>query len=209
MNLHRADGASDWSKVSSGQQNRWQRLAATTNGVTTPGNALTVIGIAILIFGLVQIVHQQFAAGAVALIVGRLCDLADGLAAEATGTKSSLGELLDATADKIGTFLTVGVFIYESIAPRWILIVLILPHAFIALAVLYARRKNARVHPSRIGKYSMALAWVSLVGFVLVQAINASPGDALTLSADTLALISFVTACVAALGYVRELRQID
>ncbi|HEX5797672.1 MAG TPA: hypothetical protein VFX86_04770 [Candidatus Saccharimonadales bacterium] len=40
MNLHRAGRVPDWEKVPEGRRNRWQKLAAKTKGVITPGNAV-------------------------------------------------------------------------------------------------------------------------------------------------------------------------
>jgi phosphatidylglycerophosphate synthase len=94
-------------------------------------------------------------------------DILDGVIADATKTKNDIGEFFDATVDKASTALTIGV-IFATQASLWpILLLLILPHVFISLIVLHKRSRGKKLHPTRIGKISMALAWSTILGLVI------------------------------------------
>lgn len=172
MNLHRASNKPDWEKTPTAEHTALQRLAASTYGVITPANIVTIIGLGIVIWGLVAILQGQFFLGLLLVVGGRLLDIVDGVVAEATHTKSPLGELFDAVADKIGTLLTILVLIFAGITYWWVIIALILPQVLIPLLVFYKKQKNIRVHPTRQGKISMALTWVGIAGLLLVKAFD-------------------------------------
>ena len=116
MNLHRTSGKPDWEEIKLGKRTLFQRLAAVTHGVITPANAITLIGFVVLLYGLGAILERDYLLGLTLIVMGRLLDIADGLAAEATHTKSPLGELFDATIDKVGTVLTVVVLVVAQVA---------------------------------------------------------------------------------------------
>src|SRR5690349_11384075 len=101
MKLHHAGTKPDWDLVAASKRNSWQRLAKLSYGVMTPGNLLSFIGILLVGIGLAAINRQHIWKGLVLLAMGRLCDILDGSAAEYTGTKSPLGEAVDASLDKI------------------------------------------------------------------------------------------------------------
>lgn len=204
MNLHRTTGKPDWETTDVTQQNLWQRWAAQTNGLVTLGNILTIVGFGVVVVGLVALLQHHYWAGVIGLVTGRLCDIADGWLAELTGTKSPLGELLDAGLDKLGTILTIVVFFVAGVAPWWIVGALLLPHGIISIITIRALGKNIRLHPSRLGKLSMAVAWISLVGLVLVQATNTTSTSSLGLAVFLLAFVSVGMGLTAAVGYAAE-----
>lgn len=206
MDLHRVTGKADWQKVTATKHNAWQRTAAATNGVVTPGNALTLLGFGLVLAGLFAINGENYRLGASLLATGRLLDIADGLAADHTGTKSPLGESLDAGFDKLGTVLAAGVFIYVAVAPRWLLLALIVPHVIMTLIFLIAQRRSVRIHPSRVGKLSMAGVWVSLVGFILLKATNSSSSSIAAITVDGLAIIAAAAGIYTAVTYATKLR---
>jgi len=172
MNLHRTTGKADWEHVKPSDYNIFQKVSAATHGVASPANIITIIGLGIVVFGLALILQGSFWAGLILLAVGRLLDIVDGVVAESTGTKSPLGELFDAAADKIGTLLTIVVLIVAGITYWWIILALILPQVIIPLVAFYKKRKNAAIHPTRQGKLSMASAWVGIVGLLVVKALD-------------------------------------
>ena len=174
MNLHRTTGKPDWSSVKPAEYNSFQKIAAATNSIITPANVITVIGLGIVIYGLIEILNQHFWTGLIALAVGRLLDIVDGVVAEATGTKSPLGEIFDAAADKIGTLLTIIVLFVASITHWWLIALLLIPQALIPLVIFYKRQKGVKVHPTRQGKLSMAASWAAIVGLLLTKALNDS-----------------------------------
>src|SRR5260370_1427998 len=100
MNLHHADKP-DWEKQPPDSWNVWQRLAARTQGVITPANFVSLAGVAMVITGLVLITVNSVLLGTLLVIIGRMADILDGIVAEMTHTKSPLGELIDATIDKM------------------------------------------------------------------------------------------------------------
>jgi len=172
MNLHRTSGTPDWEKVAPAKRNIFQKISAATHGVASPANVITVIGLGIVIYGLILLLQQQYWVGLVLLAVGRLLDVVDGIVAEATGTKSPLGELFDAVADKIGTILTILALIFAGITYWWVIAALIIPQAVIPLVIFYKKQKGISVHPTRQGKLSMATAWVGIVGLLVEKALN-------------------------------------
>lgn len=202
MKLHRAKSRPDWKTVNQRARNFWQQTAASTKGVVTPGNIISVTGFMMVIAGLVAVAAERYWLGFTILALGRLGDVLDGWLAEITGTKSPLGEAVDATLDKAGTFITLVVLFTLQIVPGWILLLLMAPHLIISLITLLALRRGNRPHPSRMGKNSMALAWVALIGFVLIAAINSSPGPLNTLIYG-IAFISVVVGVMAAADYAR------
>jgi cardiolipin synthase (CMP-forming) len=181
MQLHRTTGKPDWIFVPPESHNRWQRLAVRTHGIGTPSNAVTLVGFVLVLIGLQQILNQHYLLGTVLLLTGRLCDILDGWLAELTGTKSPIGELLDAAIDKIVTILTVALFLTAQVAPAWVLIALVTPHILIVIIVLGWRNQGVAFHPSLVGKLSMAGVWLSLLIYALDHAIHL-PAAALTVT---------------------------
>ncbi len=145
MSLHQTTGKPDWADMPKANYNYWQRIAAYSSGIITPGNIITLVGIALVAVGLSEVYRHQYAVGIVALIVGRLADLLDGLVAEKTRTKSPLGEILDASIDKISTVLTVVILYALNVAAGWQLLALLLPHIIIMLIVV-SRRVRHKLH---------------------------------------------------------------
>ena len=172
MNLHRISGNSDWEKTQPSDRTALQKIAASTHGIVSPANFITVIGLGIVIYGLILLVQEQYWLGLILLAVGRLLDIADGAIADVTKTKSAVGELFDAAADKVGTLLTIITLLVGNITFWWVIVALILPQILIPLVIFYKRQKKIRVHPTKEGKLSMASAWVSIVGLLVVKALD-------------------------------------
>ena len=172
MNLHRTLGTPEWETVEAASYNRFQKVAAATRGVVSPANIITVIGLIVVIFGLVAILNHQFLLGLGLLIAGRLLDVADGLVAELTKTKSPLGEIFDAAADKIGTLFTITVLFVAGISYWWVIVALRVPQAIIPLVIFYKKRKGIGVHPTVAGKLSMAFTWVGIAGLIVAEAFE-------------------------------------
>ncbi len=192
MNLHRTTGKPDWDSIHTADRTSFQRVAARTNGIVTPANIITIFGFGIVLYGLWAILSQQFWIGLIALAIGRLLDVVDGWVANATGTKSPLGELLDAAVDKIGTLLTIVIFFIAQVTYWWVIILLVLPQVAIPLVSFYKRRKGIKIHPTRIGKFSMASAWVGLVGLLVVRALGLTWPDGLVVFVDLFVILSFI-----------------
>lgn len=175
MDLHRADTTPEWQATPSARWSIFQRIAKSTRGIVTPGNVLTVAGLMVAVTGLVMIRNRQYLAGFVCLAVGRLFDLLDGVAAAATGTKSPLGELLDAGVDKLITLLTLVVLGTCNIVSWYLLGAILVIQGAISLVSWLTTRRGKRLHPSRVGKVSMASVWVALSGLILARALHDNP----------------------------------
>lgn len=171
LSLHRTSDKPDWERYEASDRSIIQRIAAATKGIVTPGNIVSVIGLALVVYGLMLVLENNFWLGLVLIAVGRGLDVVDGLAAEATKTKSPLGEMVDAAFDKIGTLLTILVLFVGQVAAWWALAALLLPQFITPLVILYKRRKGIGVHPTRAGKLSMALTWVGIVGLLIAKAL--------------------------------------
>ena len=194
--MHQADKIADWQKTSAAQLNDWQRVARRTHGILTPGNALSAFGLALVLWGLLLLVDGHTAAGLIAIGFGRLADILDGMAADRTGTKSPLGELLDTTFDKIGILATVLVFVAYGFTPWWLVAAILLQHLAIVIASLLARLRRVPLHPSRSGKLSMAGVWTAL-GLFGVAHLFSTHGWKL---AEWIALAGGYSAAAGALG---------
>lgn len=201
MNLHRTSGQPDWEKVNTATYNMWQRLASATHGVMTPGNIITAAGLLLVVFGLIGLLQSQYWWGISLLLIGRSADLLDGWVAEATDTKSPLGELCDATADKLGTALTLIVLFIVHIAPWWVLIGVMVPHAIIAIMAIAAQLQGRRLHPSYIGKVSMATAWIGLLGLIGLKAVPLAPSSVMGGTIYSIIVVSIIMSLYAAFTY--------
>jgi cardiolipin synthase len=206
MQLHRAKSQPEWASVAVAQQNQWQRLAAQTNGYLTPGNVITVLGLALCLAGLLLLLQPNYWAALVLVGVGRGFDLLDGWLAEATGTKSPLGEMMDATVDKIIGVAALFIFWIAAIAPGWVLLVLFLPQMVISVIATRAYYQQARLHPARLGKSSMALAWVCLLGFCLAKATT-SDSAVIHGVLYAAAIVSGILGCLVIKDYLRDIRS--
>lgn len=169
MKLHRTSGKPDWETVESSHYSIFQRIATRTRGIITPANLVTLVGLGMVIAGLIAMTQGQSWLGLILVVGGRILDVADGIVAEATGTKSPIGELFDAAADKLATILTITVLAVSGIVDWLPLIILVIPQILIPLVILYKRRHGTHVHPTHQGKLSMACVWVGIVGLIAVQ----------------------------------------
>lgn len=193
MNLHRTTGKPDWHALKTSDYNLFQKVAASTRGIVTPANIITAIGLGLVIYGLISILAQHYWLGLGLLAIGRLLDIIDGVVAEATGTKSPLGEFLDASVDKIGTLLTIIVLFIAATNQWWAITLILLPQLIIPFMTLYKRTRGIAVHPTRPGKLSMVAAWVSIVGLLVIKAAEGSNiTPVLSIFVCAFAVLSFV-----------------
>lgn len=169
----------DWDAVPPAKRNRWQRMAASTHGIITPGNIVSLVGIAIALYGFVLLYRGELLAGFIAVSLGRICDVLDGYAAHYTGTKSSLGELIDAGLDKIVMLIAFIVFAATGLVPFWLLLSLGIQQLIAAMIGGYSRLKHLGLHPSRLGKYVAIGQWAAILLYVLFEVIGGISGMAM------------------------------
>lgn len=202
MDLHRTTGQPDWENISANKRTTIQRIAFATNGIITPPNVITIIGLVIVLFGIFALLTGDYWTGLIALTVGRLLDIVDGVIAQRTGTKSPLGELLDASVDKVGTVLTIIAFYVTGISWWWLITLLLLPQIFITIVSFYKRAQKKKIHPTRTGKLSMATLWASLVGLLLVKALELPVLDPVAIIVYLLSAISIALGWYALTKYI-------
>jgi phosphatidylglycerophosphate synthase len=206
MNLHRSDGKSDWEKLAPAKRNAWQQVAASTNGVVTAANALTVIGLMLVLTGLVLIGAKEYWAGVIIVAAGRLCDVLDGIVAEATGTKSRLGESLDASFDKLALLAVFVVLPIVGIMPWWMVAILLVPNLLNSILATIAVRRAIVLHPSRAGKLSMAYSSAAILIIVLLQVVSSPIETALKIILAVALLLAFVIGLQSSRDYLKEMR---
>jgi phosphatidylglycerophosphate synthase len=204
MNLHRIETQTEWDSLKKENRNHWQRIANSTHGALTPGNIITLGGLILVFYGLWHIASGDTWTGLVSLVLGRACDLFDGWVAEATGTKSFLGELFDASADKIATILTLTTLGITGIIPWLIIAGLVIPHLLIPVIIYFKRRKSVKTHPSPIGKLSMAAVWISVAGYLLNSALVDNLPEALLVAVFVITAFAIISGFYTLLGYLRN-----
>lgn len=207
MKLHRAGNTPEWTSIPAAKHNKWQRLAARTNAVITPGNILTVLGLILVCVGAWMLLADRFTVAFIYIAIGRFLDIADGWVAEKTRTKSPLGESLDAGFDKLAALVVLAAFAATGIAPLWLLILVLLPHLLISTITGFAfLSQQKRLHPSRLGKVSGAIAWLGLLSLIS----NAIEPDMLLRILGYLCILTAATVgFVAAWYYSREVSKSD
>lgn len=209
MKLHRATG-NDWDKAATAQQNYWQRLAARTGGLLTPGNIITILGGLLVASGLLMLaLHNNTLVAVGLLILGRLADLADGWAADRTGTKSPVGEAFDAVVDKFELLGAVVVLWIASLLPDIVFVVLLLHAVYNSSLSLLEHSRRRGLHPSRSGKLAAALEWLVIPLFVIDAGLNVSGGwhTAVFGSAIVLFISIICLALISSVDYTKQLRS--
>lgn len=164
MKLHQSGRLPDWERSEAAVDNLWQHIARKSHGVVTPGNVLSLAGLVLVCGGAAAIAGGFYGTGIVGIALGRTCDLADGIVADMTGTKSPLGEAVDAACDKLA-LLAVIIGIGVSGVMWWPLLGLIALQNLANSALAFvAKQKSITLHPSRLGKLATAWQWVGLIG---------------------------------------------
>jgi phosphatidylglycerophosphate synthase len=203
MKLHRADTTPDWELVAAGKRNVWQQWAVRTRGIVTPGNVASGLGVLLVGVGLAYIGRGRLWLGLIILTAGRLLDIIDGAIAERTGTKSPLGESVDASLDKTAVFAALIVFTAVGILPLPFALFVGLQNGVTAVLSLVAKSLRRTIHPVHAGKIGGALVWVALLGFVLGAAVHAGFAPVFTALAYILALVSVALNTYATIRYAQ------
>lgn len=209
LNLHQAKFA-DWENIKDEQRNIWQKIAYRSYGTLTPANLASLIGAALGLYGLWLIYDGQIVTGLIYLIIGRIADLVDGLVAEYTKTKSPLGETVDAVADKIVIGSALIVYALTANVPLYIIIVVAFFNILNALIAVVSKLNKKIIHPSKFGKYSTALSWVTLIFYPLGVWVKDNESQSSGYVLIALAFICFAfyifTAALATASYGRMYR---
>lgn len=167
IQLHRVGEKADWEAVNPKDRNNWQKMAANTYGLATPANIVTLVGAVLVLKGLWMLSSSLTFTPILLIAFGRLADIADGIIADKTGTKSSVGEAFDAIVDKILALATIIVLAANNLVPILLIIVIGLQALLNSLASAYAKSKGKTIHPSFNGKIAAVSSWLSVVLFLL------------------------------------------
>ncbi len=206
MELHRTGKIAQWKTVSPDKQNSWQRLAARTDGVLTPGNVTSSIGLALVLAGLAAVIFHAYWLGISLVAIGRLADILDGILAERTATKSPLGETVDASFDKVGALATLLVLAVEGLLPWAIAVIIGVQSTANIVLALYAHGKGSTLHPSKIGKLSAVGVWLCILIFALAKPLSDNDwrgADYMLTFCYVFAVIAIAFSLLATFGYTR------
>ena len=172
MDMHQADTTAEWLAIPASDRTVWQRIAHATNGVVTPGNIMSVIGLVMVVCGLLMLVRQQYVASFLLVGIGRIADILDGAIAHATKTKSPLGEALDAGIDKIELAAAMVALFIAQLAPIWLLTAVVIVNGCIAFVSAMAKARHVTLHPVRTGKLATFILWISFGMYIGYAAFN-------------------------------------
>lgn len=198
MNLHRSLDKPDWKEVPTLRRTSLQHVAAVSFGVLTLGNLISVVGLGLVFFGCGLIIAEHYWLGAIAIIVGRLLDLLDGYVAHRTKTKGPVGEIVDASFDKIGTVAAIFTLFVAEIATWPYLLALFIPQVTITVISIYQKLRRRKIHPTLIGKLSMASLWAAIAGLLLAKGTDLAVLDIL---AAVLSGAALILGCMASVQY--------
>ena len=187
----------------------WQRVASRTNGVITPGNIATVVGILLTLAGLWLLYRHVFWAALVCVGLGRIFDLLDGHLARLTKTTSLLGEFVDAAADKLMIGVATLVVILHHIVPLFLIVPVFIVQVVLVVVAFVARGSRVTLHSSRAGKYSTFVLWSAMLLYMMaVWLLDSGKTDARNLvyaTANCLMTVALLGSLVALAGYLRPL----
>lgn len=167
MKLHTPSEKADWQLIKSTDWNIWQKLADKSGGLLTPGNFISIAGIALVIIGLINISFSNFVSGSIIIAIGRAFDVLDGYIADLTKTKSPIGEAIDTTIDKLAVLMALIAITLSAVLPNLVIVIMFVISLWISSVALLARHRQVNIHPGKIGKIATASIWISIILFLL------------------------------------------
>lgn len=201
MDLHTVDKLPDWELVSVEDRNQWQQIAARTNGIVTPANAVTLAGNLLTFYGVLKLSQRHGLAGASLIALGRGLDVVDGHVAQITGTKSPLGEAFDAGFDKIQAAAAIPILAVSGSVPKTEATIIGIQQAAISGVSMLAKYRGNEIHPSRSGKLATFAAWTSLVSHAISTNVD---NKTLARGFETLGTASTIAATVLGVSAIRD-----
>lgn len=155
FNLHRPEGGlADWEHIPVEELNAFQYIAASTGGIVTPANMLDVAALCLLENGLQDIKHGRYNTGTLQLASAIGEDAINGLVADKTGTKSPLGELIDAGGDVFKSTRMLSVLVKEDFVPGWVAQMIVARKSANGLATGVAKLRHMEIHTTKEGKFA-------------------------------------------------------
>ncbi len=162
MDLHRTENnRPDWEN-SSTELNVYQKIASKTRGIATPGNLVTTAGLGLVAYGSTKL-GTDLVEGIGFVTAGRLADIADGVLANKTDTKSPLGEKFDAVADKLAVGIVAVGVIENNLIPLPITLGILAQNGLNAVLSSRGKLKNkGEMHSSKTGKLATTFQWITM-----------------------------------------------
>lgn len=171
--LHRLqNNKNDWDNISPDKLNRWQRVAKASRGILTIGNTITIASTALVINGLADFANGQKMSGLLKVMGGRAGDLADGAAADATGTKGRIGRDLDPSVDAIQLLAAAPVLEHAGYLPLAPAVAMIGSKGLDIAGSLAARSRGRELNPAEEGKLGAFALWGGIGCFMLKGALD-------------------------------------
>ena len=209
MDLHRIENnLPDWEN-NPNDINIYQKVAAKTQGIVTPGNIVTTAGLGLVAYGSTKL-GTNLVEGIGYVTAGRLADIADGMAASKTGTKSPLGEKYDAIADKLAIGIVAIGIIENNTIPLPITIGIIAQNGLNAVLSSRGKLKNKETHSSKNGKLATTFQWITmgLFGFsTYLEQRNLKIPDHVVKALGDASLVPTVwLSAKASLGYFKDFK---
>lgn len=158
-NLHRVGKQADWEMVEPDSRNGWQRIASITRGLITPANAVSLYGAKKVKEGLDDIKQGNILAGSLTVGIGRLADIADGTVADLTGTKSPVGEAVDATLDKLTVAAAIPILVQSEVISKEFATFTVAQNLANTALTGVAKAKGNEIHSTWAGKRSVGFLW--------------------------------------------------
>lgn len=212
FNLHTSVNHSDWGAVPGEQRNSWQRIAAKTHGIVTPGNIVSCSGAALVGLGLWYLMQDVTLTGVFLVAIGRLADAVDGYIADKTKTKSRIGEAIDSTMDKLVAGATIITIFAYHLLPT-IVVIAIAAHTIInSIVAIIGKFRKIDIHPSFKGKIATLLIWVTILMYLLYYVIENKTDTQYAaewiLAGSWLLFVSFmIIAIQSTAGYIAQIRR--
>lgn len=211
MNLHRTEKSPQWDTIRPEERNPFQKVAAKTQGVVTPANAVSAIGAGMVAAGLRDISKGEVTKGSLKVGAGRIADVIDGTTAEKTGTKSPLGEGVDVVIDKVETAAALPVLVRAGILPKPTAAMIFSQNLANTAFSAVAKRRGVELHPSREGKLATFGQWATIGFHGLAAAAKENDyqrlGQGLEIAGHVSAIATAALGAKAIEGYARESLQ--
>lgn len=194
---------SDWEGLSATHLNKWQKVASRTHGVVTIGNATSLSGFILIIFGLYSFTNGAALLGSALILTGRLMDYFDGIAADMTKTKSSLGAKIDTHLDTIGLALALIVLIATDTIPLLATMIIILPRILGAFGYALSNARGKHLDTTPRSKVAAGLVSAGVVLFMFKDALGGSAGDLTYILAWVIMLLATALSAPTHFEYLR------